>query len=162
MFCPRCATQNDLAQNYCRQCGQLLSGARLDLEGGRPRSLEKLQQGERLIRNGTTVLIVFNLITLVVAIITLMLAGLAPGILSIIVDLVLGLAIGVPMILVGKSRRRRASFLSEGEIDSGHSLPDRTRQFDPLTTAGLSADVKKLPAQGSVTEHTTLDLKRKE
>ena len=29
MFCPRCATQNELAQNYCRHCGPLLSGARL-------------------------------------------------------------------------------------------------------------------------------------
>lgn len=160
MFCPRCATQNDLAQNYCRQCGQPLSGVRLDLEGIRRRSLE-LKKGERLIRMGTATLIVFNLITLIVALTTLTTTGLTPSILSIIFDLVLGLGIGVPLILVGKSRYRRATFLP-GEIEPAHSLPDRTRPLDQLTTAGLGTNLDRLPEQGSVTEHTTLNLKRRE
>jgi hypothetical protein len=160
MFCPRCATQNDLTQNYCRQCGQLLSGARLDLEGGQARSLEELQKSERLIRVGTATLIVFNLITLVVAITTVITTGLAPSMLSIILDLMLGLTIGVPMILVGRAKRRRAGLLSAGEIGHGRSLTDQTRQLDPLTTTGLSAELNQLPSQGSVTEQTTLNLKR--
>jgi hypothetical protein len=121
-----------------------------------------MQKSEKLIRNGTITLIVFNLITLIVAIRTIIITGLAPSILSIMLDLVLGLAIGVPMILVGKSRHQRASFLSDREIEPSHSLPDRTRQLDPLTTAALRADLNRLPEQGSVTEHTTLDLKRRQ
>lgn len=161
MFCPRCATQNDLAQNYCRQCGQPLSGVRLDLEGIRRRSLE-LKRSERLIRMGTTTLILFNFITLIVALTALTTTGLTPSILSIIFDLVLGLGISVPLILVGKSRYRRATFLPDGEIEPAHSLPDRTRPLDQLTTAGLGTDLDRLAEQGSVTEHTTLNLKRRE
>jgi hypothetical protein len=33
MFCPRCGTENDLAQRFCRKCGQSLSSVRLVLEG---------------------------------------------------------------------------------------------------------------------------------
>lgn len=162
MFCPRCATQNELEQNYCRQCGQLLSGARLDLERSWPGQLENAKRGEALIRNGTIILVVFTLIALIVAITTVIISGLtSPTILSVIIDLLLGLAIGLPLIVVGRVKlKRERGHLPEASHQFVPSLPDPVQQVELSTN--LKADLHPPGDRDSVTDRTTLDLQNSE
>lgn len=158
MFCPRCGTQDEPEQGFCRQCGQSLSGVRLAVGGSPVKSLEALRDGEKLIHGGGNTLTVFTLVALVISIISVVLTGATYNI-SIIINLLLGLAIGLPLTLAGRAKLRRAShLLSQAQHESGPSLPDRTPGSVELLTE-IKADLHGLPAQGSVTEHTTLDLK---
>jgi hypothetical protein len=157
MFCPRCGTQDKLEQVFCRQCGQSLSGVRLAVQGSPVKSLEALKAGEKLIHGGGNTITVFALAALAISIISVFLTGATYNI-SIIINLLLGLAIGIPLTLVGRAKLKRATqLLSQTQQESGPSLPDRTPEsVEQLTD--LEADLYSLPAQGSVTEHTTLDL----
>jgi len=161
MFCPKCSAQNELNQGYCRQCGQSLSGVRLALDGRPVESLAAMRAGERLIHGGCITLVVFTLIALLVSIISAILTGATYNI-SIIINLLLGLVIGLPLILIGRAKLRCATYLlSKAQHESGPSLPDRI----PGSVAQLNdikTDFHGFPAQGSVTEDPTLDLKRAE
>ena len=162
MFCPSCGTQNELQQGYCRQCGQALSGVRLALEGSADQSLEKLKASLEWINGGSTTLVVFTLIGLAIAIIGF--ASNSPVFSNIaIINLLLGLAIGLPLILGGRAKLKRgARLLSKSQTESGQSTLGQTRRPDSLLTTGLNADLHRVPTQGSVTEHTTLDLQGRE
>ena len=157
MFCPRCATQNGLEQGYCRQCGQRLSGVRLALEGSVELSLEKLKAGQELISSGNVILVVFTLIGLILAILGIAAHKLEFGYIAFL-NLIVGCFVSLPLIFVGKARLKRATHqLSTSQVES--PILDQTRSDDLLTT-DLTAERTGLPVQGSVTEHTTLDLQR--
>jgi len=47
MFCPRCATENQPEQKYCRRCGQPLAGVHLALEGRVDEAIKTLRIGEK-------------------------------------------------------------------------------------------------------------------
>jgi hypothetical protein len=158
MYCPKCSTQNEPQQAYCRQCGQALAGVQLAVEGNTDQSLEKLNASQKWVSAGSATLITFTLIGLAIAI---------PGFASnnaalsdiAIINLLLGSVIGLPLIYAGKaSLKRAARLLSKSQPQSGHSSLDRAQQTDRLLTKGLDADSVTTSVPGSVTEHTTLNL----
>ena len=159
MFCPQCGIRNELNQSYCRQCGQSLSDVRLALKGSAGESLEKLKAGEKLVYSGSVTIAVFAFVALAISIISVILTGVTYNI-SIIINLLLGLAIGLPLFLAGKANLKRATnLLSKAEEGSSQSLPERDLRSEEQLTTALKADLRELPAEGSVTEGTTLNLK---
>jgi hypothetical protein len=158
MFCPRCGAQNELEQGYCRQCGQSLSDVRLALEGSAGQSLERLKASSKWIGIGGTTLIVQALIALSMTILGIVLVNPTLSYIA-IVNLSIGLAVGLPLIYAGKSNLKRAArLLSKSQTESGHSVPEQTHRPNDL----LTTDLNKLPVPGSVTENTTFDLQRSE
>ena len=162
MFCPKCGTQDELNKGYCRQCGQALSGVQVALEGSADQSLQKLKASQKWIGAGSATLAVFTLIGLVIAILGFALNDAGFSNIALI-NLLLGLFIGLPLIYVGKASLKRADrFLSKSQTQSGQSSLGEAPGSDNLLTTGLKADRYRLPVQGSVTEHTTLDLQKSE
>jgi hypothetical protein len=158
MYCPKCSTQNEPQQAYCRQCGQALSGVRLAAEGSAEQSLERLNAGQKWVSAGSATLVAFTLIGLAMAI-----PGFAsnnPALSNIaIINLLLGSVIGLPLIYVGKASLKRATrLLSKPQPQADYSALDRAQQTDQLLTKGLDIDSIKPSAPGSVTEQTTLNL----
>jgi uncharacterized protein YacL len=162
MFCPRCGTQNELKQGYCRQCGQALSAVQLAVEGSADQSLEKLKASREWINAGSATLVVFTLIGLVLAIIGFTSNNLTFSNIALI-NLLMGLAIGLPLIFAGQvSLKRAARFLSKSQTETDHSALDQTQGPDKLLTSGLNAAMHGVQVQDSVTEHTTRNLKESE
>jgi len=154
MFCPRCGTENDLEQGYCRQCGQSLTDVRLALQGAATESLAKLKSSAQVMNGGIATLAVF---TLVAVIITLLGIALGQPTLSTIamINAAFGALIGLPLVIVGKSRVRRATQLLSGSPET--RALDVERRNEAITSCPQS-DFNRL-APSSVTENTTLDLK---
>ena len=158
MFCPSCGAQNEPSQWYCRQCGQGLSAVQLAVEGKADQSLKRLQAGEWWVTQGSATVAAFTVIGVALAILGFALhdptfSGIA------LINLLLGLAIGLPIIYVGRANLKRATrLLSRSQMESGISAIDQIAPPGALLTAGLNADLRGPLAQGSVTEHTTLDL----
>jgi len=158
MFCPKCATQNELEQGYCRQCGQALSSVRLALEGSADQSLEKLKAGEKWITGGSATLVVFTLIALAITFVGVALNDPTFSYIAII-NFLLGAFVGLPLVYVGKAKvKRGARLLSSSQTQSNQSALHQIPQPDNRLTTGLNSDLPRLPVQGSVTEHTTLHL----
>jgi len=135
-----------------------MSGVRLAVRGNAEQSLQKLKAGQKLVNAGGATLVAFTLIGLAIAI-----PGIAsnnPALSNIaIINLLLGSLIGLPLIYVGKaSVKRAARLLSKSEVQSPHSSVDQPDQSARLLTTDLSSDSVRVPVQGSVTEHTTLNL----
>ena len=158
MFCPRCAAQNESEQGYCRQCGQALSGVRLALEGSSRQSLEKLKAGEKWISGGSFTLVAFTLIAVAIAILGIAAHDLSFGYIALI-NLLLGSFIGLPLVYLGKAKLKHAARLLS---TSASALALDEKHQDTLLTTGLNADLSRLPVHGSVTEHTTLELREPE
>jgi hypothetical protein len=160
MFCPKCATENEVQQGYCRQCGQRLSGVRLALEGSADQSLEKLKAGEKWIGGGSATLAAFTVIALAIALLGLAAHDLSFGYIAFL-NLVLGSFIGLPLIYFGKSRLKRAARLLTGpQTEQTRANLDQSPRRDDLLTSELNADPSRMRIPGSVAEHTTLDLQR--
>ena len=158
MFCPVCASQNELEQAYCRQCGQALSSVRLALEGNPEQSLEKLKAGEKWISGGSATLVAFSLIAVAIAVLGIAAHDLAFGYIAFL-NLILGSCIGLPLVYFGKVRLKRAArLLSKSQSEATPATLGQTRQTDDLLTTRLEADARRLHAGNSVTEHTTFDL----
>ena len=159
MFCPRCATQNELEQGYCRHCGQELAGLRLGLDGSASKSLEKLNAAEDRINGGSATLFVFTLIALVIATIAFLLNE--PTLIIVaFVNSLLGSLIGLPLLYVGKAKLKRATrLLSKAQTQTSNSVL-KTQREDNFLTSELNANSRRLVSQDSVTEHTTLDLRK--
>ena len=158
MFCPRCATENELEQGYCRQCGLSLSDVRLALEGNPSESLQKLHAGTRWMNGGIATLISFILIALLLSVLGIALGN--PVLSSIaMLNVLLGALIGFPLVFVGKASVKRATrLLSGAQHQVGHGAPNSLQRPSELLTTGLDKRAKNIHIPGSVTEHTTLDL----
>lgn len=158
MFCPKCGTENEAQQGYCRQCGQALSGVRLALEGNTERSLEKLKASQKWVNGSSTTLVACTMLGLAITILGFILND--PVLSNIaLINLFLGLVIGLPLIFVGKaSLKRGARLLSESQTETDQLRFVQNHRADKVLTTGLSADLLAVSGHGSVTEHTTLDL----
>lgn len=162
MFCPKCGTQNELNKGFCRQCGQALSGVQVALEGSADQSLQQLKAGQKWIGGGSAIVAVFSLIGLVIAILGFALNDMVFSNIALI-NLFLGLVVGLPLIYVGKASLKRAGrLLSKSQTKPGQSSLGEAQGSDNLLTTGLKSDRYRLPVQGSVTEHTTLELRKSE
>jgi len=158
MFCPRCGTQDDLKPGYCRQCGQPLSAVLLALEGNADQSLEKLRASQRWINGGGATLVALTLIALAMAIV-----GVASGDATFayiaLANFLLGAAVGLPLIYVGKASLTRAvRLLSRSQSESSRPALEQARPTDEMLTTGLNSGSPGLRIADSVTEHTTLEL----
>jgi hypothetical protein len=160
MFCPACASQNEVEQGYCRQCGQALSGVRLALEGNAEESLEKLKAGEKWIKGGNATLLAFSLIAVAIAALGIVAHDLSFGYIAFL-NLLLGSCIGVPLVYCGRVKLKGAvRLLSSSQNETTSATLVQARQTDELLTTQLKSVVPRLPARPSVTEHTTLDLQK--
>jgi len=156
MFCPRCAAENELGQAYCRQCGLGLADVALALNGAATESVTKLKSGSHLMNGGIAVLTSFMLVAVMITLISITQGH--PVLLAIaMLNAVLGALIGLPLVIVGKIRVTQASQLLSGE-ESEHAIAaHRDTQY---LNANGGKEVNRLPPPGSVTDRTTLDLKR--
>jgi len=156
MFCPRCAAENELGQGYCRQCGLGLADVALALHGAATESVTKLKSGSHLMNGGIAVLTSFMLIAVII---TLLSITQGHPVLAVIgmMNAVLGALVGLPLVIVGKIRVTQASRLLSGEESKRAIAAQRDNQY---LSAGAGKEVNRLPPPGSVTDRTTLDLKR--
>ncbi|HMG37487.1 MAG TPA: hypothetical protein VKM94_26520 [Blastocatellia bacterium] len=158
MFCPRCATENGLEQGYCRQCGQALSDVRLAIDGVASESLEKLTAGTKWLNAGIATLIVFTIIGILLTILGIALGDQTFSTIGMI-NVLLGVLFGFPLMLIGKTDLKRANrLLSAAKPQVGHAAPKSLQRPSEFLTAGLDKNVQQPAVPGSVTEHTTLDL----
>jgi len=65
MFYPRCGTENDLEQGYCRQCGLSFTDVRLALQGAATESLAQLKSSAQVMNGGIATLAVSTLIAVI-------------------------------------------------------------------------------------------------
>ena len=150
MFCPRCSTENAESTKYCRTCGLSLASLQLILDRHLDEITEKVKKGEGILSGGAVTLIIFCL----VAILSIIMDN--GRSLSAFINLILGLLISAPMIVVGIKRLERAKKLIEGGLKPGAIDARAVKQLPtaPTTDRGLT-----LPQTlASVTEHTTYEL----
>ena len=157
MFCPRCNTQNESEQKYCRQCGLPLGSIRVALEGHAEEAFSKYQKGGGALSAGAITLIVCVLIALLNSFLSS-----EPRNYGALINLLIGLLVALPLIITGLVRLSRAERLLKGkdlaiplirgQTDEPELLPPASHKIDPLA--------ESMSAQNSVTEQTTLKLKR--
>jgi hypothetical protein len=156
MFCPRCGAQNKIESRYCRECGLPLTSVRLTLEGRVDEAAARLEKVEGSLTDGAATLGIFVFIALINFFFDSSKNWL------VFINLILGLLIAGPMIYKGAKRLEWTRKLMDGK--------EQLRPLDaepPLHSAVFSPsipDTDPLQAKplisGSVTEHTTLNLKQ--
>jgi len=105
---------------------------------------------------GIAVLTSFMLVAVMITVISITQGH--PVLLAIaMLNAVLGALIGLPLVIVGKMRVTQASRLLSGE-ESAHAIAGQ-RDIQYLN-ANAGNEVNRLPPPGSVTDRTTLELKR--
>jgi len=160
MFCPRCASENTQLSTYCRACGQALGDVYLALEGLPSESLRRLKASAQWINGGIATIVAFTLIAVIITLIGISLGQPALGTIAMLNEL-LGIIIGVPLVLAGKvGTNRAARMLSLNESKRDHSTLNM-QESDGRVTEGLSSHPARLPAAESVAENTTLNLEEK-
>jgi len=152
MYCPRCATQNESGQGYCRKCGQPLRNVQLALDGRLDEIAGKFKKAEDVLGSGLITFAVF----LALGLVSFALGGLVPAAFNI----VLGVLICLPIVVTGLVRldrlRRTLDTSEPGELPAASSV------------AALRPAAKTDPLQSdliipvSVTEHTTRRLGSRE
>lgn len=156
MFCPRCSIENGSEESYCRQCGQALTDVRLALQGAPTESLTKLRSGSHLLNGGIATVTIFMIIAVLIT-----LLGVTQGhpvLITIgMLNALLGAVVGLPLILLGKLSVRQALRLLSGEVSA--RAFDSQRQIKS-SNAGPDSTTNRLSPPGSVTDRTTLDLRR--
>ena len=153
MFCPGCSTENDTNQSFCRKCGISLSAIRIALDGNIDHALTKLKKGERALRIGILVSLLLFFITLYAAVrsgpFQIVIDPIAIRVSNWLAGLALSLVIGLPIVVIGLLRLRRARQLLETSTQSNSQLVDR-----PMHTPALPSAATPF----TVTEETTLKL----
>lgn len=159
MLCPRCGTENDLKQSYCRQCGLSLSTVRLTLEGHIDEARVKIQKARNTLLNGAGITGISILILIVGHII-----GAIGGHMLVLTPfdlLCLGMmiVIGMPLIIKGVLMIERANNLLSGKADFRGLAGQGKGSATGLPAAGTdSALGRGLQFGDSVTERTTIHL----
>jgi len=157
MFCPRCGTENDDAQKYCRQCGLPFSPLRLAREGRAESALTLYKNGSGSVAAGAITLTVCVL----VAVLNVFMSS-GPRNYGVLVNLLIGLSAAVPMMILGIACARRAERLLEGQCSSAGDLL-KNRDHEPELPLPIDHETNLLPvnvaALGSVMEATTHQLK---
>jgi hypothetical protein len=152
MFCPQCSTENEADQSYCRKCGLPLSAIRLAVDGRVDQALTKLKKSEKSLRNGIIVSILLLAVTLYAAVrsgpFEIVIDPLVLRVSNWLVGLVTSVVIGLPIVVIGLVRLRRARQLLEAP-DEG----DR-----PLVIESRGAVALPAATPITVTEDTTLKL----
>lgn len=153
MFCPRCSVENGIQQKYCRHCGLDLAAARISLQGGVGEALTAHKKGEVLLSSGAITLVIF----IVGALANVFLS---PGWnYPVLINLLLGLVIGVPLMAAGVARLRRARGILNPK-DESEVLDQPSQTLPPNLQAPSTERLFLRPKDpGSVTEQTTLNLK---
>ncbi len=157
MFCPQCGASNDRDQKFCRQCGQALTAVRLAIEGRVDEALEKLRKGEDSLASGAINLAIFSSIALVMSVVATFFNAFGSGPWPMI-NIAIGLAIGLPLAIRGIRRLERARKILEAEDQKNRAeLTDRAKvRLPEAPNTAPTALPRTTPA--SVTEHTTYEL----
>ena len=158
MFCPRCATQNELEQSYCRQCGQSLDVVHLALEGRAIQSLEQIRRSQKWLGGGTSALLAFDLIALSFLVIGFVIHSQEFAFIALI-NLLLGSLIGLPFICIAQASLKRATRLLLKAPAEAHQLINQTQSTKTPPTADLTLKFSNPPIPPSVAERTTVNLK---
>lgn len=140
MFCPQCATENEVRLSYCRSCGLSLVAVRLSLEGRVDEGTAVLSRAQKPLLISLIALAIFCLIT----VLTLLTGGSFGW--ANAVSAIGFLVITLPFAIFGALRVRRANQL----------LLSNSR-MNPLKAGVGSAGTLAPPA--SATENTTRELK---
>jgi zinc-ribbon domain len=144
MFCPKCGTENEGAQSYCRRCGQSLAAIRLSLEGRVDDAAAVLHKANKPLVLGLAALSIFCLITVV----TLWTGGRLGWANALSAIGFLGVV--TPPVLIGIVRFRRANRLLKASV---HGNELQTSKTDTTNLSG-----SKTPPEISATEDTTMRL----
>jgi zinc ribbon protein len=161
MFCPRCGAQNKLEQKFCRNCGLSLPSVRLALEGKIDEAKAELKQSHDKLGGAYGTLGICVLLALGNA-----LLGFEWGA---AINLILGAVITIGWFLKGSKQMDRVLKTLEGKEQEQVAGPagDSTTKSLPQAELPSAAvpDTDPLLAQPtphSITEHTTLELKKPE
>lgn len=161
MFCPQCATENDLQQGYCRHCGLPLAGARLALERRFDQALTQIEASRLSLRRARTFVIAGLIWAVFAALFFLFGAPFTTGLASSIMAICIFLSFASVFGAKGFKRINLAyRYLSAKEEASGPLLKQSGRDGATLSddrTRGQIDEGMQVP--NSVTEHTTLDLR---
>ncbi len=158
MFCPRCSTENNLEQKYCRQCGLQLTAVWLALQGVVDEALTKYKAGAMLLTGGS----IFLSLSALVALANIFLNSI-PWNYGVIINLLIGLVVAVPMIAIGMVRPATAHHAFQTKDEQGQLASHDSRDKETLAA---SSHADRLPspmeAPNSITERTTVHLKSPE
>jgi hypothetical protein len=160
MFCPQCSAQNDGQQKFCRQCGLPLTAVRLAFEGRTEEALERSRKGKSYFVGAGLTLALCTL----AALLNIFLASMPWALYLVIANLVVGLAVAVPTAIAGYLNLSRAERALNPANQSGRRVePGPQSSNSALPPAQVTDPVfsGSLPP-GSVTEQTTLNLRRPE
>jgi len=122
------------------------------LEGTASESLAKLKSASHVMNGGIATLAVFTLIGVIITLLGIVLGHPALSAVGML-NAVLGVLIGLPLVIVGKSRVRQAVRL----LSSTQSRTLEVERQNEAITSDRQSDFKRL-APGSVTENTTFNL----
>src|SRR5687767_8843399 len=157
MYCPKCSAQNEPEQKYCPHCGLTLAPVRLALDGRAEEAIAKFQRGKKSIYGSAMTLGIWSGCALINTLLipspwNVYVAG---------VNVALGLLIAVPMGVTGYARLSRAERVLDRKGNRGNALEDQSRHSQlPVPKASTTNPLfSSAPAPGSVTEHTTRNLK---
>src|SRR6476659_9791673 len=102
MFCPRCSTENNSEESYCRACGLALSDVRLALSGAATDSLTKLRSGSHITNGGIATVSVFMFVATLITLI-----GTTQGqpvlVAVAMINALFGAIVGLPLIIIGQT-----------------------------------------------------------
>ena len=155
MFCPRCNTENNLEQKYCRQCGLQLTAVRIALRGDVDEALARHKKGEWLVSGGS----IFLIFSVLAALANVFLNS-GPWNYAVIINLLVGLVVSVPLITIGTVRLRGARHDLQTKDEGGQLAGDYPQSKETLAasvnpTGRLLSPVE---APESITEGTTRHL----
>ena len=166
MFCPRCGAQNKQEQKFCRNCGLSLPFVRLALEGKMDEAADELKRSYNNLGPAVGTLGFFIFASLI---------NLFLWDWGVLINLILGVLITIGWFHKGFKQMERVLKTLEGkerEQPARQAIASTNQpasQVEPNSPAQVALpavpDTDPIlvpPAPGSIAEHTTFELKRKD
>jgi uncharacterized membrane protein YvbJ len=155
MFCPRCNTNNNMEQKFCRHCGLPLTSVQLALKGNVDEAINMLKKGNKPLAGSLIALSLYCLIT----IITIATNGRA-GFQNML-SAVIFLAATIPFLIIGIKRYSYVNRLLNSQKQSKRITDGQPEQSDfPLPAGSMKElSISKPSNTGLGTEDTTQNLK---